>query len=210
MVDPLSPPAAVTRIPPIGAGNPDPIDLDAAEQLQRNESDRLALVRARAEKWIGAIAALTTVLAGALIIKGPDDATQMVLGWRVATAATVGVAIALLVFATYRAYRAAFGEPDSLRGLKPDPLTGLHRRLADAQRAAADSALRDLAIAIHAATAAVGLITAAVAITWFAPTAGIPPHRLCIDVNGHLLTRPIADGSSVHEAPQAVTIELCP
>jgi len=199
----------VTRVQPIGAGNPDPLDLDAAEQLQRNDGDRLALVRARAEKWIGAIAALTTVLAGALVIKGRDDAAGMILGWRIAAAATIGVAIALLAFATYRAYRAAFGEPDALHELTPIPLTGLHRRLTRAQRVAAAAALGDLAIAIRAATAGIGLIAAAAAITWCAPTTSTTPHRVCIRVDGQLVARLVADSVSVQEMPHSTTIAPC-
>src|SRR5437588_260352 len=123
----------MTPVPPIAAGDPDPLDLDAAEQLERNEDARLPLVRARSEKWIAGIGALTGVLGTALVIKGPDDATKIVLGWRIAAGAAVAAAIALLALATYQAYKAAFGEPDALREISPDPLTNLHRRLADAR-----------------------------------------------------------------------------
>lgn len=133
----------------------------------------------------------------------------MILGWRIATAATIGVAITTLAFAIYRAYQAALGQRDALQELTPIPLTGLHQRLTHARRAAADSALRDLAIAIRAATAAIGLITAAVAITWFAPTISTSPEQLCIHAYGHLVARLSADTISVHEIPRATTIKPC-
>lgn len=210
LVHPLPWPAAVTPVAPLGAGSPDPLDLDAAEQLQRNEHDRLRLVRARAEKWIGAIAALTAVLGSALIIKGPDDATKLNLTWRIAAAAALGAAIVLLAFATYRAYRAAFGQPDALQQLTPIPMTGLHQRLTQARRAAADSALSDLAAAIRAAFAAVALIAGAVAITWFSPTPSTPPGSLCIYADDHLIARLDAAAISVKDISANTTIKSCP
>jgi hypothetical protein len=85
------------------------------EALERNEDARLDLVRARAEKWVAGVGALSGVLATGLVIKGPDDATRVVLGWRIVAAGLIGLAVGLLAYATFRAYRAAFGEPDALR-----------------------------------------------------------------------------------------------
>jgi hypothetical protein len=204
----------VTPVAPVGAGNPDPLDLDAAEQLQHNEDARLQLVRARAEKWIAGVGALTAVLATALVIKGPDDATQITLGWRIATAAAIAIAaaIALLALATYRAYQAAFGQPDTLREIKTIPLTGLHNRLTQARRDAADDALRDLGAAVRAVFAAIALIAAAVATTWFAPTdtTAKSAGSVCIYARGQLVARLSASIIAVKDIAVGTTIKPCP
>jgi hypothetical protein len=160
----------VTPVPPVGAGTPDRRDLDAKEQLERNEAQRLELVRSRAEKWIGGIGALTGVLATAIIIRGSTDATKIVLGWRIAAALAVAGAIILLAAATYHAYQAAYGDPGKLDEIKPEPLNGLHDRLQQARRDTAKRAQQKIARAIQLAFAAIALIAAANAITWFAPT----------------------------------------
>jgi hypothetical protein len=200
----------MNRVPPIGAGEPDPLDLDAAEELQRNESDRLRLVRARAEKWIGVIGALTAVLTGALVIKGPQDAGKLEVGWRVAAAVALGLAIVLLAVATYRAYQAAFGAPSALEELSAIPLTGLHRRLIAARQAAAAAALHDLSSGVRAAFAAVALIAAAVAITWFAPaTESTPQRSICLYVHGQIVARLAGSTVSLRALSPGTTIKPC-
>lgn len=111
--------------PPLGAGNPNPLDLAAADQLEGNEAGRLDLVRERAEKWIGGISALTGVLGTVLVVKGPETVTEIPVGWRIATAGSLGAALILLAFGTYLAYQAAFGDPGAVEEINPVPLTGL-------------------------------------------------------------------------------------
>lgn len=196
----------MTPLAPVGAGNPDPLDFEALEQLQHNEETRLQLVRSRAEKWIGGISALTAVLAIALVIKGPDDATKIMLGWRIAAAVALGFAIALLALGTYRAYRAAYGQPNALGEISPNPLTGLHDRLIEARKAAANDALEDLGNAIRAVLAAVALIAAAVAITWFATT---PPGSVCVYAHGQLVGRLKTDVTIETNMSPGTTIYPC-
>jgi hypothetical protein len=196
----------MTPVAPIGAGDPDPLDLDAAEELHHNENARLQLVRARAEKWIGGVSALTAVLATALVIKGPEDATLIVFGWRIGAAVALGGAIILLALGTYRAYRAAFGQPSALREISPTPLTGLHNRLTQARRVAADDALRDLRTAIRAVFGAIALIAAAVAITWFATE---PPGSLCVYVRSQLVARLSANVTVARNISAGTTIQPC-
>lgn len=171
--------------PPVGAGDPDPQDLDALDQLDRNDQTRLELVRSRAEKWTGGIGALTGVLATALIAKGQTDATQLPLGWRIATAILIATAIALLMTATYQAYTAAYDKPGALKQIRPIPLEGLHSRLEGARTAAAEQAQTTLKRAIHNTLAAITLLILAVGITWFAPGHQSPrsPQRLCVTTN---------------------------
>lgn len=197
----------VSWVAPVGAGDPDPRDLDAVEALQRNEDARLELVRARAEKWIAGVGGLSGVLATGLVIKGPDDATRVVLGWRIVAAGLIGLAVGLLAYATFRAYRAAFGEPDALREMSAVPVDGAAARLSRARREAADAALGDLATAIRGALSAVALIVMAVAITWFASPAA--DSTVCLFAQGKLHAR--VDGSivAVRALSAGITLEPC-
>ena len=54
---------------PRAAGQASRWDLDAAELLERNEAQRLELIRGRAEKWAGALTALTGLLSA---VRRPD------------------------------------------------------------------------------------------------------------------------------------------
>jgi hypothetical protein len=171
--------------------------------------DPLQLVRGRAEKWIGGIGALTGVLA-----KTPHSSSK---------AQTTPPRDARLAnrhrhrdraarVATYRAYQAAFGQPDILREIKTIPLTGLHNRLTQARRDAADDALRDLGAAVRAVFAAIALIAAAVAITWFAPTdtTAKPAGSVCIYARGQLVARLSASIIAVKDIAAGTTIKPCP
>ncbi|MDQ3764496.1 MAG: hypothetical protein M3460_23935 [Actinomycetota bacterium] len=109
---------------PLAAGNPSRADLDAAEQLQRNESQRLELVRARAEKWTGGLTALTGLLAAVLVGKAPQNIQATTTPVRVSAGILLGLALAALVFATYRAYQAAYGDPGRLNQLPPNHSPG--------------------------------------------------------------------------------------
>lgn len=211
LVDPLPTTTAVTTTPPISAGNPDPQDLDAAEQLHHNEDARLQIVRARAEKWIGGVGALTGVLGTVLVIKGPDDATHITLAWRIVSAVMLATAIGLLALATYRAYRAAFGKPNALSEISAIPLTGLHKRLEEARRTEAADALRDLGAAIRSVFIAVALIAAAVGVTWFAPPKNPAPTRssLCMYARDQLVARLDTDALAVKQTTPGTTVKPC-
>jgi len=193
---------------PVGAGDPDPQDLAAFEQLERNDETRLELVRSRAEKWTGGIGALTGVLATALIAKGQTDATKLPLGWRVATAILIATAITLLITATYQAYTAAYDKPGALKQISEIPLEGLHNRLTTARTAAAQEAQSTLRHAIHNTLAAIALLTATVAITWFAPAQKSPStsQPLCVTTDN-----PTASSHSNSTAsPPRLALTPCP
>ncbi|HEX3426790.1 MAG TPA: hypothetical protein VHT30_11700 [Acidimicrobiales bacterium] len=194
---------------PLAAGDPDPLDLDAAEQLERNDTRRLDLVRARAEKWIGGIAALGGLVTTVLVVKGRDTVADLTTPWRATTAAPLAAALLLLALATYRAYQAAYGDPGTLAQINPIPLTGLHHRLTDARRATATTALAHLAAAIKAALAAIALIALAVGVTWFAPT-HTPTQKTCVYDNGQLLLQIAAPSLPVRQTRPGATLRPCP
>lgn len=208
LVDHLSAGNAVTR--PLGAGNPDPLDLKASDQLDSNEAGRLDLVRSRAEKWIGGISALSGLLGTVLVVKGGDTVTQILLGWRIAVAVMVALALVLLAFGTYLAYQAAFGNPSALAEINRVPLAGLHDRLLQARSAAAAEALGSLATAIKAVFAAVAFIAVGVAITWFAPKVGTTSSKsVCVYSNGQLVAQLAGDSTPIKRTAPSAYVGSC-
>lgn len=195
---------------PLGTGNPDPLDLDAAERLEHNESGRLELVRARAEKWIGGISALGALLGTVLVVKGRDTITGVVLSWQITAAAILAGALVLLAYGTYRAYQAAFGAPGALEEINPIPITGLHIRLLDARRKAASKASVHVAAAIKSVFAAIALIAVAIAITWFAPSPAATSKRgICVYANGRLVVRLPGPSVAVEQSVAGTDIGPC-
>lgn len=196
---------------PLGAGNPDPLDLDANDQLERNESGRLELVRARAEKWIGGISALGGLLGTVLVVKGRDTVTGISLPWQITAAILLAAALILIAHGTYRAYQAAFGDPGALDEMNRIPIEGLHLRILRARKTAADKALAHVADAIRSVFAAIALISAAVAVTWFAPShVATPDHETCVYANGHLAVRLSGPSAAVQQSVDGTTVTPCP
>lgn len=201
----------MTPTPPVGAGSPDRLDLDAAERLEANEAGRLDLVRVRAEKWIGGIGALTGVVSTVLVVKGRDTVAEIGFGWRLLAALCVGGALLCLAYGTYRAYQAAFGEPAALAEISDDPLAGLHRRLLAARRVAATEALVHLGRAIKATFIGLGLIGVGVGIMWFAPEPeGDATKSVCVFADGNLVAELDGGSAAVRRTEAGTTIGACP
>ena len=211
VVDPLPAADAVSPVRPVGAGNPSAQDLDAAEQLERNEAGRLVLVRARAEKWIGGISALTGALTTVLVLKGRATVTEITVWGRIASAVALTLALFLLAYSIYRAYQAAYGQPGTLDEISPVPLTGLHARLTRARRDAATKALHHLRAAVISALGAVGLVALGVGLTWFADAEPKTPSKtVCLFSNSQLTARLAGDTVAVKESAPGTAIGPCP
>jgi outer membrane biosynthesis protein TonB len=95
--------------------------LDAAELLEHNQAHRLELVRSRAEKWTGGLTALTGLLGAVLVGKAPENIRAVAAPERAIVGILLALALAALVFATYRAYQAAYGDPGRLDQLPHNP-----------------------------------------------------------------------------------------
>lgn len=202
----------MTTVRPLGAGDPDPLDFDASEQLERNEAGRLQLVRTRAEKWIGGISALAGALGTVLVLKGRDTVTEVTVEARIAAAVVLALALGLLAYGIYRAYHAAFGAPGALAEIDLIPLTGLHDRLIRARHHAATTALRDLAAAVQSVFVAIALVAVGVGITWFAPTETptATDKTICVFSDDRLVARLAGDSAAIKESMAGSTVGPCP
>jgi MFS family permease len=196
---------------PIGAAEPSRADLDADEELRRNDAGRLAIVRGRAASWVGGLTALTGLLGTVLVVQGPDTVTEIVLGWRIAIAALLAAALGLLAAATYLAYRGAHGAAGSLEEIDTGRLEGLARRVETARREAARAVQRDLVRALRLTFGAIAAIAVAVGITWFAPHDEGPtsPAPHCVIVAGRTVATFDAEGLDVAELAPGVALRDC-
>lgn len=197
---------------PLSAGNPSRFDLDAADELTGNEAGRLALVRARAEKWVGGITALTGLLATVLVVKGPDSVTALTTGSKAAVGALLAAGLLLLAYATYKAYTAAFGAPGDLVEISANPIDGLAVRLTDARRTAATGALTGMRNAVTATFIAVGCVAGAVAVSWFAPTnpTADTSRHVCVMANGTVVAKFPGNNVAVSAVEPGTSIGPCP
>jgi hypothetical protein len=186
-------------------------DLDAAALLNRNEANRLQLVRARAEKWLGGLTALTGLLGAVLVIKGPQSTADIATSWKVAVGLLIATALAALVFGIYRAYQSAYGDPGRLDEVSTQPLTGLAARVAIARNKAAADAQAHLSHAVTATLAAVALLATAIGIIWFAPQdLKTTSSTVCIVVNGKTIVKLGSDNLTLKTLSPGTELRRCP
>jgi hypothetical protein len=181
--------------------------LDAAELLEHNQAHRLELVRSRAEKWTGGLTALTGLLGAVLVGKAPENIRAVAAPERAIVGILLALALAALVFATYRAYQAAYGDPGRLDQLPPQPLTGLAERLFTARTTAAHAANTHLRHAATATLTAITLLTAATGITWYAPT---NTTTLCLLIGGKPAAELSTTTLTIRTTTAGITLGPCP
>ena len=185
-------------------------DLEAFALLDRNEANRLQLVRTRAEKWLGGVTALIGLVGAVLVIKGPQSTADIATSWRAAVGLLIAAALAFLVFGTYRAYQSAYGDPGRLDEVDIQPLTGLAGRLAETRQKAAKAAQTHLRHAVIATLAAVALLATAIGGIWFAPAA---PTRaassVCILVDGKMIAKFAGDSVALRSLSPGAELRSC-
>jgi hypothetical protein len=183
--------------------------LKALAALEANDSNRLALVRTRAEKWLGGLTAVTGLLGTVVIIKGPQSASSLPTSWRVGVGVLVLMALVALVYAVCRAYQSAYGDPAHIDELPVQPITGLAARLRQARATSAQTALHHLGSAFVATLVAVSLLTVAVAITWFTPSGTPTQESVCLSVDGTTVAKFPGDTITMKSIADGVSITSC-
>jgi hypothetical protein len=209
-----SPPDAAGGATPsriLRGGTPSRDDLEAAALLDRNEANRLQLVRTRAEKWLGGLTALTGLVTTVLVIKGPQSAADIVTSWKIAAGSLIALALAVLIFGTFRAYQSAYGDPGRLDEVSSQPVMGLAVRLANKRNEAAAVAQAHLRHAVFATLAAVALLAAAIGLTWFAPLAPkTASSSVCILVHGNVIAELASDNVTLKTLSPGTELRRCP
>lgn len=193
----------------LAGGDPSREDLDALEQLAAHERTRLSLVRGRAEKWIGALTALSGLLSTVLIIKGPGLISNLTTALRWTVGLLIGLALAGFSLGIYRAYQSAYGDPHHLDEIATQPVTGLAARLDQARRAAAGTAQRQLGSAVALTMAALGLLAIATAVTWFAPAQRAPVGTTCLWLDGRRVAELTGPAAAIKALQQGGSVSPC-
>jgi len=194
----------------VGGGTPSRDDLEAAALLDRNEANRLQFVRTRAEKWLGGLTALTGLVTTVLVIKGPQSTADIATSWKIAAGSLIALALAALVFGTFRAYQSAYGDPGRLDEVKPQPITGLAVVLANKRNEAAAAAQAHLRHAVYATLAAVALLAVAIGLTWFAPAPKTASSSACILVQGTVIAELTSDSVTLKALAPGTELRRCP
>jgi hypothetical protein len=195
----------------VGGGTPSRDDLEAAALLDRNEANRLQLVRTRAEKWLGGLTALTGLVTTVLVIKGPQSTADIATSWKIAVGSLIALALVVLVFGTFRAYQSAYGDPGRLDEVKPQPVTGLAVVLASKRNEAAAAAQAHLRHAAIATLAAVVVLAVAIGLTWFAPPAPkTASGSVCILVRGTVIAELASDSVTLKTLSPGTELRRCP
>lgn len=145
----------------------DPGDIDIVQAIQRLHREALPKVRGNALAWRNGLAGLLAGLLGFSLLKGQDDITKLETPWAVAVGLLLLGALVVGGIGAMSLLWAAHGRPKVIK--RTEVRSGLA-----ADRAEAVAALRSLRWGTRLTIACAGLITAAVAATWYGPTTGAP------------------------------------
>jgi hypothetical protein len=135
-----------------------------AQLAQELQFSQLDIARKQADTWRTGLAALTTLLAAILVIKGRDDLSALTTSAQIVVAGLLGLALLLLLTATMCVSRALAGPPGEEilltgEGLQ-DWTNGEVRKVSTALRWAPGLAATSVVV-----------VAAAIGVTWFAPAA---------------------------------------
>jgi hypothetical protein len=170
--------AAKVRLP---AHAPTPDQIADRERWEALTSASLSSVQTAAEKWRTGLAAFVTLVTGGLLIKGPQAASDLTTGWRIAVTLLTGAGLALAVVGLWLALRAAAGAPGSVS--YPDIVRrfGGVRQFEVACARRASGALR---WAKATMACSLSLLALAIFAWWWAPAQPAPAPRLQISFGG--------------------------
>jgi hypothetical protein len=164
-----------------------------AQDLKFNQLD---IARKQADTWRAGLATLTTLLTGVLIVKGKSDASVLPTPYQISVAALLAAALALLLGTTIWLSRALAGPPGERIILTGE---GLEEWTAGEVR----KVTKTLFWAPWMAATSVGLVAAAVGVTWFAPAAQQQPDNPLVRVT---VTSGQSCGALVGETKQEVIL----
>lgn len=201
-------------------------DVAALGRIQDYARDELPRTYAQADKWIGGVTALTTLLTVAIVVKGPETFTDLVaertmLGITFAPQnAIIGLMLvggALIGFGIFKAYSAAHGDPltdSALQSIAYDPeslpLEGLDGKWREAVNNVAVDARSDLRLAVSSSIAGVAALALAVLMTWTTETASGPDNGACARLLPEGQIVELADVPAPVDGELSVVVITCP
>jgi len=165
------------------------------EYLKGRDFKRLDIARAKAEKWVGAVTALTGLVGVVTIVKGADAAKDLSKETRATVALWLGGSFVLLVLGVLLIYAAAYGNPFITDKVERQPPEGLRERvLAQVQR---DSRVSRSLLGLGLLSVVAGLCALLFAsyATWVPPDSTGSSKSVCLFVDGTVVAS--VNGSSL-------------
>ena len=187
------------------------LDMEAFRELEEASRTRVKIIRTRAEKWLGAITAITGLVTTVLVFKVPDTIGKLADEAQIVAALLLGIAFFCLVSAILDAYAAAFGDVFSSESMLVNGIRGLHEALQNARVLEEADSLAKLRKAIVNGVAGTVLVAAAVLVSWFGLAESSGGGTTCLsDGSGVVAVVPassinltkLADGYAVAPCPE--------
>lgn len=166
------------------------------DYLKGRDFKRLEVARAKADKWVGAVTALTGLVGVVTIVKGTDAAEDLPEATRTTVAQWLAVSFALLVLGVLLTYAAAYGIPFITDKVTRQPPAGLvDRVLAQVHR---DSVVSRSLLGFGLLSVVAGLCALMIAsyATWAPPDATAESQSVCLLVDGTVVAS--VNGSSLN------------
>lgn len=188
------------------ADDPTAEDLAMAQALDQALPKELAEVRERGKNWVGALTALTGLLAVTTVLKGPETTTDLVWWYRLFVALLSIGGLVVLALGVRSAYTAAYGAPGEELDVNRSQVTGLYARVLQIRERAADAARATLKRGLTQGLAGVALVMAATLLTWFPVTSAGTTSSTCVLVNGTQVLK--VKAASLPVSASGATVEL--
>lgn len=163
------------------AHGPTPAQVADRDRWDALTSASLTATQAAADKWRTGLAAFVTLVTGGLLIKGPQSASDLTTGWRLALTLLAGSGLALAVTGLWMALRAAAGAPGHVSYSDVVRIHGGVRQFEVACARRASDALRWAKVAM---ACSLSLLALAVFAWWWAPTEAATTPRVQVTVGG--------------------------
>jgi hypothetical protein len=172
-----------------GEQNPTAEDFAMAKALDLALPNELATVREQGKNWVGALTALTGLVAIVTVLKGPETTTDLVWWLRLIVAALAVGSLVLLALGVRKAYTAAYGSPGEEIEINRARIDGLYARVIHIRENAADASRAALKEAVTLAMFGLAAIMLATVLTWFPPSGSGTSGAVCIVVNGRQVVK---------------------
>lgn len=171
---------------------PTPGDLAERDQYAKLTASSLSAVQASAQTWRNGLAAFITLVTAGVVIKGRDTTSGLTSGWRAAVTVLVGAGLAMAVLGLWQALCAEAGT--DAKKLTLVDIRAAHGTLAAYEVALAGRAAQRLQRGRYAVIAALVLLLAGIAATWWAP--GPPPANDVLVIHKDTTTCGVLQGST--------------
>jgi hypothetical protein len=194
------------------AAAPSKADLDERDRYARLTAGSLDTVRGSAQAWRNGLAAFITLVTAGVVIQGRDTTSGLPGGWRAAVTVLIGGGLLLAVAGLWQALAAEAGTDPRSQTLHD--IRAAHGTLTAYEIYLAAQAARRLQWARRAVAAAITLLLAGIAATWWAPAPAAAPPAYLTATHGNVVTcgtpQPSAPGQLSLTAPGSLTTVTIP